>query len=68
MMVKKYLTIKTGAIETYVGVDYEQEAKLTEEQAINAMKICPTGAIMVRGVSIPEPFGERKFDLESVQK
>ena len=52
MMVKKYLTIKTGANETYVGVDYEQEAKLTEEQAINAMKICPTGAIMVRGVSI----------------
>jgi len=54
--------------ETYVGVDYEQEAKLTEEEALNAMKICPTGAIIVRGVNMAEPFGDRKFDMESVQK
>ncbi len=54
--------------ETYVGVDYEQEAKLTEEQAINAMNICPTGAIIVRGSNMAEPFGERKFDMQSVQK
>ena len=32
------------------------------------MNICPTGAIIVRGVSIAEPFGDRKFDLESVQQ
>jgi ferredoxin len=54
--------------ETYVGVDYEQEAKLTEEEAINAMNICPTGAIIVRGVSLTQPFGDRKYDLESVQE
>lgn len=53
--------------ETYVGVDYEQEAKLTEAQALNAMKICPTGAIIVRGANMAEPFGERKYDMESVQ-
>jgi coenzyme F420-reducing hydrogenase gamma subunit/ferredoxin len=53
--------------ETYVGVDYEQEAKLTEVQALNAMKICPTGAIIVRGANMAEPFGDRKFDMESVQ-
>ena len=53
--------------ETYVGVDYEQEAKLTDEQALNAMKICPTGAIIARGANMAEPFGERKFDMESVQ-
>ena len=64
---KKVFTYQNRGNETYVGVDYEQEAKLTEEQAINAMKICPTGAIIVRGVSIAEPFGNRKFDLESVQ-
>ncbi|KAA9040933.1 2Fe-2S iron-sulfur cluster binding domain-containing protein [Ginsengibacter hankyongi] len=65
---KKVFTYQNRGNETYVGVDYEQEAKLTEEQAINAMKICPTGAIIVRGVSIAEPFGNRKFDMQSVQK
>ena len=54
--------------ETYVGIDYEQEARLTEQEAIHAMKICPTGAIIVRGVSISQPFGDRKYDQESVQK
>jgi [NiFe] hydrogenase diaphorase moiety small subunit len=50
-----------------VGVDYEQEAKLTYEQAKNAMNICPTGAILMRGESLAQPFGERKYDMQSVQ-
>ncbi|MDX2134787.1 MAG: 2Fe-2S iron-sulfur cluster-binding protein [Saprospiraceae bacterium] len=54
--------------ETIVGIDYEAEAKLTEAQALAAMKICPTGAIMVRGKSFPKPFGNRLFDNQSVQK
>ena len=54
--------------ETIVGIDYEQEAKLTEAQATNAMNICPTGAILVRGKSFPLPFGDREFDLKSVRK
>ncbi|HMP88431.1 MAG TPA: 2Fe-2S iron-sulfur cluster-binding protein, partial [Lacibacter sp.] len=53
--------------DTYVGIDYEQEAKLTGAQAVRAMEICPTGAILVRGVSQSQPFGERKFDQQSVQ-
>ena len=54
--------------ETMVGIDYEQEAKLTEEQAIHAMNICPTGAIIVRGESLSKPFGDRRFDMESAQR
>ena len=65
---KKVFTYQNRGNETYVGIDYEQEARLTEQQAINAMKICPTGAIIVRGVSMAKPFGDRKFDLQSVQK
>lgn len=65
---KKVFTYQNRGNETYVGIDYNQEVKLTEEQAINAMKICPTGAIIVRGASLAVPFGERKFDMESVQK
>lgn len=54
--------------ETFVGVDYIQEAKLSVAQAINAMKICPTGAIIVRGVSMTAPFGDREFDQQSTQQ
>ena len=65
---KRVFTYLNRGNETYVGVDYEQESKLSEEEAVNAMNICPTGAIMVRGVSMTEPFGDRKYDMESVQK
>jgi coenzyme F420-reducing hydrogenase gamma subunit/ferredoxin/aerobic-type carbon monoxide dehydrogenase small subunit (CoxS/CutS family) len=65
---KKVFTYQNRGNETFVGVDYEQEAKLSNEEAINAMNICPTGAIIVKGVSLAQPFGDRKFDNESVQK
>jgi coenzyme F420-reducing hydrogenase gamma subunit/ferredoxin len=54
--------------ETQVGIDYAQEAKLSESEAENAMKMCPTGAIIVRGKSLSKPFGDRAFDMESSQK
>ena len=53
--------------ETIVGVDYEQERRLTREQAVQAMHICPTGAILVRGESMAIPFGDRKFDLAAMR-
>lgn len=64
---KRVFNYQNRGTEMYVGIDYEQEAKLTEEQAINAMQICPTGAIIVRGTSLSKPFGDRKFDRKSVQ-
>jgi coenzyme F420-reducing hydrogenase gamma subunit/ferredoxin len=64
---KKVFTYQNRGNETYVGVDYVQEAKLSDEQALNAMNICPTGAILVKGVSMAKPFGDRKFDEQSVQ-
>lgn len=54
--------------ETQVGIDYEQEARLSETEAENAMRICPTGAIIVRGKSFTQPFGDRVYDLQSSQK
>ncbi len=54
--------------ETVVGIDYEKEAELSEEEADAAMKLCPTGAILVRGNKmVPLPFGDRRFDMKSVQ-
>jgi [NiFe] hydrogenase diaphorase moiety small subunit len=54
--------------ETRVGIDYAEEAKLSDEQALRAMNLCPTGAIIVRGELHTRPFGDRQFDMESVQK
>lgn len=50
-----------------VGIDYKQEARLSEAQLEHAMNLCPTGAIIVRGKSMALPFGNRPFDLESSQ-
>jgi len=47
---------------TEVAIDYEAEAKLSEEEALRAMHICPVGAILVRGKSLARPLGERKYD------
>jgi [NiFe] hydrogenase diaphorase moiety small subunit len=65
---KKVFNYLNRGNETFVGVDYEEEKKLSDDEILNAMKICPTGAIIVRGVSLAAPFGERTFDLHSVQK
>lgn len=54
--------------DTFVGIDYEQEAWLSEEAAEKAMNVCPTGAIIVRGKSLSQPFGDRQYDLQSSQK
>ena len=54
--------VKRG-VKTSVRIDYEQEAKLSENEAMRAMSLCPVGAILVRGMVYEEPFGERKYDL-----
>lgn len=65
---KKVFSFCNRGNETVVGIDYDNEAKLTEGEAVNAMKLCPTGAILIRGKSMALPFGDRRFDLESVQE
>lgn len=64
---KRVFTYINRGNETQVGIDYEQESRLTETQAEQAMNLCPTGAIIVRGKSIHKPFGDRKFDMASEQ-
>jgi [NiFe] hydrogenase diaphorase moiety small subunit len=54
--------------ETRVGIDYVEEAKLSDQQAIEAMNLCPTGSIIVRGAMHTRPFGDRRFDLQSIRK
>ncbi len=65
---KKVFSYINRGNETKVEIDYNAEAALSEEQALNAMHICPTGAIIIRGVNFPKPFGQRKYDFTSVQQ
>ena len=50
-------------VNTRVHIDYEQEQKLSESEALHAMNLCPVGAILVKGMIYEQPFGERKYDL-----
>lgn len=61
---KKVFSFKNRGNEMLVSIDYEEEAKLTDEEALRAMHICPVGAIMVKGKSLARPFGHRKYDDE----
>jgi len=65
---KAVFSFRNRGNETRLGIDYVEEAKLTDEQALNAMHVCPTGAIIVRGAMLPRPFGKRQFDMQSVQQ
>ena len=40
-----------------VGIDYEKEKKLTDQQVIAAADLCPVGAIIAKGKTIAKPLG-----------
>lgn len=61
---KRVFSFKSRGNQVVVSIDYDAEKKLSEEQAVRAMHMCPVGAILVRGKSEARPFGDRKYDLE----
>lgn len=65
---KRVFMYQNRGIDTLVGIDYEQEERLTDVQAEAAMHLCPTGAIVVRGKRLARPFGDRNFDRHSTQE
>jgi [NiFe] hydrogenase diaphorase moiety small subunit len=63
---KKVFSFIDKGNKVSVGVDYTEEEKLSDEEALQAMHLCPTGAILVKGKSETRPFGDRKYDFEEV--
>jgi [NiFe] hydrogenase diaphorase moiety small subunit len=51
-----------GGEHLHVVMDIELAAQLTEEEAQEAMDICPVGAIIKKEAGFRTPIGERKFD------
>ncbi|MDP2089773.1 MAG: 2Fe-2S iron-sulfur cluster-binding protein [Flavobacteriaceae bacterium] len=65
---KNVFSFAHRGVKTVVKIDYEQEEKLTEAEAIRAMNTCPVGAILVKGMVQELPFGDRKYDLRGNNK
>ncbi len=65
---KDVFSFVNRGVKTRVHIDYEEEAKLTDAEAMHAMNICPVGAILIKGMIYEQPFGERKYDLVGKDK
>ena len=55
-----------GGEHLHVVMDGELASQLTEEEAQEAMEICPVGAILKKGQGYIVPIGERKFDISPI--
>jgi len=55
-----------GGEHLHVAMDIELATQLTEEEALEAMDICPVGAILKKEQGFQVPIGERKFDKNPI--
>lgn len=55
-----------GGHHLHVEMDHELANQLTEEEALQAMDICPVGAIIKKERGYYTPIGSRKFDSEPI--
>ena len=55
-----------GGHHLHVELDVELANKLTEEEALNAMDICPVGAIIKKERGYYSPIGSRKYDFDPI--
>lgn len=57
---------RRGGHHLHVVMDHELASSLTEEEAIQAMDICPVGAIIKKERGYYSPIGQRKYDSEPI--
>ena len=55
-----------GGEKLHVKIDTELASQLTEDEAQEAMDICPVGAILKKERGYYSPIGERKFDKQPI--
>lgn len=49
-----------------INIDHEIAGKMTDEQALKAMEVCPVGAIIKKEIGFAIPIGKRKFDKVAI--
>lgn len=57
---------KRGGRHLHVELDIELANQLTEEEALQAMEICPVGAIIKKERGYYSPIGQRKYDFDEI--
>lgn len=55
-----------GGDHLYVSMDNELASQFSEQEAKEAMEICPVGAILKKETGYNIPIGERKFDKKPI--
>jgi [NiFe] hydrogenase diaphorase moiety small subunit len=57
---------RRGGLHLRVVMDHELADQLTEQEALQAMEICPVGAIIKKERGYYSPIGQRKYDSEPI--
>jgi [NiFe] hydrogenase diaphorase moiety small subunit len=55
-----------GGNHLHIELDVELANKLTHEEALQAMDICPVGAIIKKERGYYSPIGSRKYDFDEI--
>jgi len=63
---KHVFAVTNRGDKTLITIDTALAAKLSEDMAVKAMKQCPVGCILRKGVGYKIPVGQRKFDSKPI--
>lgn len=63
---KSVFAFKKRGHKLQINIDAKLAANLSDEDAQNAMDICPVGAIIRKEKGFDEPIGTRKFDKKAI--
>jgi [NiFe] hydrogenase diaphorase moiety small subunit len=55
-----------GGHHLHIELDAELADRLTETEALQAMDICPVGAIIKKERGYYSPIGQRKYDFDEI--
>jgi len=55
-----------GGEHLHIELDVELANKMTEDEALAAMEVCPVGAILKKERGYCDPIGERKYDKQPI--
>jgi [NiFe] hydrogenase diaphorase moiety small subunit len=59
---KHIFALRKRGNKTEIVIDHKLAERLTDEEALAAMKLCPVGSIIRKGIGFAVPIGKRKFD------
>ncbi|WGK69579.1 2Fe-2S iron-sulfur cluster-binding protein [Candidatus Haliotispira prima] len=65
---KKIFNISNRGGKSRIEIDVELANRMSEEQALEAMELCPVGCILRKKVGFNHPIGQRKYEVKSIRE